>query len=97
MQGRVHVIHHWLSQDFGLGGGAHGHASVIHTCEAAADSLGHGSAPAFGRVIGGAPERNKNSKKDRLNYMLVEFLQMLSASSTLGMIYIHVGEMCVHE
>ena len=38
-------------------------ASVVHTFEAVAGSQGSVSAPAVSRVMGGAPERNKNSKK----------------------------------
>ena len=42
------------------------HASLMHTFEAVAGSRGSGcdvSAPAVSRVMGGAPERNKYSKK----------------------------------
>ena len=35
-------------------------ASVVHTVEAVAGSWGSVSAPAVSRVMGGAPERNKN-------------------------------------
>ena len=38
-------------------------ASVVHTFEAVAGSRGSVSAPAVNRVMGGAPERNKTSKK----------------------------------
>ena len=38
-------------------------ALVVHTFEAVAGSRGSVSAPAVSRVMGGAPERNKNSKK----------------------------------
>ena len=38
-------------------------ASVVHTLEAVAGSRGSVNAPAISRVMGGAPERNKNSKK----------------------------------
>ena len=54
---------HRRKQDFGFGRGAPGHASVVHTCEAVAGSWGSGSAPAVSRVMGGALEGNKNSKK----------------------------------
>ena len=37
-------------------------ASVVHTFESVAGSRGSVSAPAVSRVMGGAPERNKNSK-----------------------------------
>ena len=66
-------VQHRRSQDFCLG---RGHpaayatrptppslASVAHTFEAAACSRGSMSAPAVSRVMGGAPKRNKNSKK----------------------------------
>ena len=49
-----------------LGWGSPGHAKVAHTFEAVAGSWVSGSAvnaPAVSRVMGGAPERNKNSKK----------------------------------
>ena len=45
-------------------------ASVVHTFEAVAGSWESGSvviAPTVSRVMGGTPERNKNSKKYRLN------------------------------
>ena len=59
---------HRRSQDFCLGGGGTrptppSFASVVHTFEAVAGSRGSVSAPAVSRVMGGAPERNKNSKK----------------------------------
>ena len=38
-------------------------ASVVHTFEAVAGSWGFVSAPAVSRVMGGASERKKNSKK----------------------------------
>ena len=44
-------------------GEAPGHASVVHTFEAVAGTWGSVSAPAVSRVMGGAPNRNKNSKK----------------------------------
>ena len=37
--------------------------SVVHTFEAVEGSRGSVSAPAVSRVMSGAPERNKNSKK----------------------------------
>ena len=40
-------------------------ASVVHTFEAVEGSRGSVSAPAVSRVMSGAPERNKNSKKYR--------------------------------
>ena len=42
-------------------------ASCMQTFEPVAGSWGSGSAPAVSRVMGGAPERNKKSKKYRLN------------------------------
>ena len=49
----------------GLGGGTRptppGHASVVHTFEAVVGSWRSVSAPAVSRVMGGTPERNKNS------------------------------------
>ena len=58
---------HRRSQDFFVGGGhptdATNLASVVHTFEAVAGSRGSVSAPEVSRVMGGAPERNKNSKK----------------------------------
>ena len=41
-------------------------ASVVHTFEAVAGSWGSVSAAAVSRVIGGAPERNINSKKNNI-------------------------------
>ena len=38
-------------------------ASVVHMFEAVAGSWESVSAPAVSRVMGGAPERNKNSKQ----------------------------------
>ena len=43
--------------------GTSGHASRVHTFEAVAGSWGSVSAPAVSRVVGGSPERNKNSKQ----------------------------------
>ena len=65
---RPAMMYHRRSQDFCLGGGATrptppSLASVVHTFEAVAGSRGSVSAPAVSRVMGGAPERNKNSKK----------------------------------
>ena len=60
------LVLHRRSQDFCLGGGTRptppSLASVVHTFEAVAGSRGSVSAPAVSRVMGGAPERNKNSK-----------------------------------
>ena len=61
---------HRRSQDFCGGGGGiqptpPSLASVMHTFEAVAGSRGSVSAPTVSRVMGGAPERNKNSKKYR--------------------------------
>ena len=54
------------SQDFCLEGTRPkppNHASVVHTFEAVADSWGSVSALVVSRVMGGAPELNKNSKR----------------------------------
>ena len=63
---------HRRSQDFVCLGEATrptppSHASVVHTFEVVVGSWGSVSVPAVSRVIGGAPERNKNSKKYRGN------------------------------
>ena len=55
---------HRRSQDFCLGGTRPtppSLASVVHTFQAVVGSWGSMSAPAVSRVMGGAPERNKNS------------------------------------
>ena len=46
----------------GVGGGG---GAIVHTFEAVAASWGSVSVLAVGRVMGGDPERNKNSKKYR--------------------------------
>ena len=56
---------HRRSQDFFWGGirlTPPSLASVVHTFEAVAGSRGSVIAPTVSRVMGGAPERNKNSK-----------------------------------
>ena len=45
-----------------------GHASVVHAFDAGSDSWGSGtavSAPTVSKLTGEAPERNKDSIKDR--------------------------------
>ena len=86
---------HRRSQDFCWGGGGTrptppSLASVVHTFEAVAGSRGSVSAPAVSRVMGGAPERNKNSKK----YLGEGFVNVVSLRY-IGMIYINVGEMFI--
>ena len=98
---------HRRSQDFCLGRATRptppSLASVVHTFEAVAGSWGSVSAPAVSRVMGGgAPERNKNSKKYRMKWHVGDvFLWMLSASNGMKHIsptgtftYTNVGEMC---
>ena len=73
---------HRRSQDFCLCGGGGTRptppslASVVHTFEAVVGSRGSVSAPAVSRVMGGTPERNKNSKtiysKPRLSRIQVD-------------------------
>ena len=58
---------HPRSQDFCWGGGTRptppSFATLVYTFEAVASSWGSVSAPAVNRVMGGVPERNKNTQK----------------------------------
>ena len=63
-------------------------ASVVHTFEAVAGSWGSVSAPVVSRVMGGAPERNKNSNKYRWNYIWGRVFVNVVSLKYIGMTYI---------
>ena len=66
-------------------------ASVVHTFEAVAGSRGSVSAPAVSIVMGGAPGRNKNSKKYRWSDIWGRVFVNVVSLRCIGMIYINVG------
>ena len=71
------------------------YASVVHTFEAVAGSRSTVGAPAVSRVTSGAPERNKNSKKNRWNDIWGRLFVNVVSLKYIGMIilYINVGEL----